>query len=100
MFQSILAFIGFNATSNIGMKVWAVTTLTLMVSVLWAAGQSCAQYVCGPAIQAISTSHPSFAVGLSLGFNPTTYGLASCYMSVYTACQLYIYKKRTLDKLV
>lgn len=100
MFQSILAFIGFNATSNLGMRAWAVATLAVMVSVLWAAGQGCAQYVCGPAIQAISTSHPSFSVGLSLGFNSTTYGLASCYMSVYTACQLYIYKKRTLDKLV
>lgn len=100
MFQSILAFIGFNATSQLGMRAWAVTTLVVMVSVLWAAGQGCAQFVCGPAIQSISTSHPAFAQGLALGFNSTTYGLASCYMSVYTACQLYIYKKRVLDKLV
>jgi hypothetical protein len=70
------------------------------VVVLWAAGQACAQLVCGPAINAISSSHPSFAVGLSLAFNPTTYGLASCYTSVWAACQLYIYKKKLLGMIV
>jgi len=100
MFATILGFLGFDSLSKIGMRVWAVATLTGFVAILWSAGQACAQYVCGPAINAMSSSHPSFAVGLGLAFNPTTYGLASCYMTVWAACQLYIYKKTILDKLI
>jgi hypothetical protein len=100
MWATLIGFLGFENTSKVGMRVWACATLATMVTVLWATGQACANYVCGPAIQSISSSHPNFAVGLSLAFNSTTYGLASCYMSVFTACQLYIYKKKTIDKLV
>lgn len=100
MFASLLGFLGFDSMSKIGMRIWAVATLTGFVALLWAAGQSCAQYVCGPAINSISSSHPMFAVGLSLAFNTTTYSLASCYMTVWAACQMYIYKKAILDKIV
>lgn len=100
MFAQLLGFLGFDSLSKMGMRIWAATTLTLFVGVLWAAGQSCAQYVCGPAINSISSSHPAFAVGLSLAFNSTTYGLASCYMTVWAACQMYVYKKKIVDKLI
>jgi hypothetical protein len=100
MFASLLGFLGFDSMSKIGMRIWAITTLTGFVATLWLAGQGCAQYVCGPAIQGISQSHPAFAVGLSLAFNSTTYGLASCYMTVWAACQLYVYKKTILDKML
>lgn len=100
MFASLLGFLGFDSMSKIGMRIWAVATLTTFVATLWLAGQSCANSVCGPAIDAISSSHPAFAIGLSLAFNTVTYGLASCYMTVWAACQLYIYKKTILDKLI
>lgn len=100
MFASLLGFMGFDSMSKITMRIWAIVTLTTFVAVLWTTGQACAQYVCGPAITNISSSHPSFAIGLSLAFNPTTYGLASCYMTVWAACQLYVYKKTIVDKLV
>ena len=100
MFASLLGFLGFDSLSKIGMRIWAVTTLTAFVGTLWLAGQGCATSFCGPAIDAISSSHPAFAVGLSLAFNSVTYGLASCYMTVWAACQLYIYKKTILDKLI
>jgi hypothetical protein len=100
MWATLIGFLGFQNVGKVGMRVWAVATLSGFVVTLWAAGQACAQYVCGPAIQGISTSHPGFAVGLSLAFNSTTYGLASCYMTVWAACQLYVYKKTVLDKLI
>lgn len=100
MFASLLGFLGFDSMSKLSMRLWAASSLIFFMTVLWAAGQTCAQYVCGPAINAISESHPGFAVGLSLGFNATTYGLASCYLTVWAACQMYIYKKRILDKLI
>ncbi|PJJ20746.1 hypothetical protein CLU90_4007 [Janthinobacterium sp. 67] len=100
MWATLIGYFGFENTSKIGMRVWAVTTLTAMVAALWAAGQVCANVVCGPVIQSISQSHPMFAVGLSLGFNPVTYTLASVYCSVWAACALYTYKKTILDKLV
>lgn len=100
MWATLIGYLGFENTSKVGMRVWAVTTLTAMVAALWASGQACANFVCGPVIQSISTSHPNFAVGLSLAFNTTTYGLASCYMTCWATCQLYVYKKTILDKLV
>lgn len=100
MFLRLIGFLGFDSASKLAQKIWAVATITGLVALLWAAGQSCAQYICGPAIQGISTSHPAFAVGLSLAFNTTTYALASCYMTVWSACQLYVYKKTILDKML
>lgn len=100
MFASLLGFLGFDSMSKIGMRIWAITTIAGFVAILWAAGQSCAQLYCGPAISAISSSHHGFAVGLGLAFNTTTYGLGSCYMTVWAACQLYIYKKTILDRML
>ena len=100
MFAKILGFMGFDAASKLGMRIWAITTITGLVGLLWLAGQGCAQMFCGPAIQGISSSHPGFAVGLSLAFNTTTYSLASCYVTVWSACQLYVYKKTIVDKML
>lgn len=100
MFASLLGLIGFDKLSSAGMKFWAATTLIALMTLLWTAGTACAKTFCGPAVAAISNSHPAFAVGLSLGFNSTTYGLASCYITVWSACQLYIYKVKIIDKLV
>lgn len=100
MFLRLLTFLGFDASSKLAMRIWAIATITGLVAILWVTGQTCAQYVCGPTIQGISSSHPGFAVGLGLAFNPTTYALASCYMTVWSACQLYVYKKTILDKML
>lgn len=99
MLASVLAFLGFENAQKLALKLWAVSMLFSFVSIMWAAGQACANYVCGSAIAAISSSHPMFAVGLSLGFNSTTYSLASVYVSVWAACQLYIYKKKVLGMI-
>ena len=81
MWATLIGFLGFENTAKVGMRVWAVTTLTAMVAALWAAGQVCANIVCGPVIQSISQSHPMFAVGLSLGFNPVTLcSVAHCWV--------------------
>lgn len=99
MFASVLAFLGFENVQKLALKFWAISMLLTFVSIMWAAGQACANYVCGSAIAAISSSHPSFAIGLSLGFNSTTYSLGSAYVSVWAACQLYIYKKKVLGMI-
>lgn len=99
MFASLLAFLGFENAQKLALKFWAITTLLGFFFVMWSAGQACANFACASAINAISSSHPSFAVGLSLGFNPITYTLASAYVSVWAACQLYIYKKKLLGMI-
>lgn len=99
MFASLLGYLGFENAQKLALRIWAISMVFGFTLVLWAAGQSCANFVCGPLINAIANSHPNFAVGLSLGFNSTTYALASCYTAVWAACQLYIYKKKLLEMI-
>ena len=99
MFATLLSYLGFADAQKLALRLWVISTLAAFVLVLWTAGQSCAQFVCGPLISGITLVHPYFAIGLSLGFNTVTYGLASCYMTVWAACQMYIYKKRILDMM-
>jgi hypothetical protein len=79
---------------------WKLATITVvmgLIGALFAAGKACADSVCGPIISGISSSHPSFAVGLGLVFNSTVYAAVSCYITVWTLCQLYVWKRRIID---
>ena len=78
-------------------KMAAMASILLLTTALYMALRSCVTGVCGSALGSISNSHPSFAVGLGMVFNSTTYAAASCYISVWTLCQLYVIKRRSID---
>lgn len=80
-------------------KLAAMASMLLLATGLYLALKSCVDGVCGSAIGGISSSHPSFAVGLGAAFNSTTYAAASCYISVWTLCQMYIIKKRMIGMI-
>lgn len=80
-------------------RMAVIASYLLMLAALFASLATCLNGVCGNAIAGISMSHPNFAVGLGLAFNNTTLTAASCYMSVWLACQLYIAKKKVMTFL-
>ena len=80
-------------------KLAAMASMLILATGLYLALKSCVEGVCGSAISGISSSHPSFAVGLGAAFNSTTFAAASCYISVWTLCQMYIIKKRMIGMI-
>jgi len=86
-------------------KVAQAAVFLSMMAAIWLSFMSCAGVsgVCGATIAAIG-SVPSwgqyFMMGLGIVFNNTTYTLASCYLTVWLACQLYIFKKKMWTMIV
>lgn len=78
-------------------RVSAVLVMLTLFGILMTTMSSCARGVCAQGISGISTSHPNFAVGLGIAFNSTTMAAASCYVSVWLACQLYVFQKKGLN---
>lgn len=74
---------------SIGM---AVTLLSLL--------SSCVNGACASGISGISSSHPNFSVGLGIAFNGTTIAAATCYVTVWLGCQLYVFQKKGLEIVV
>jgi hypothetical protein len=80
-------------------KLAQFATFLVMMAAIWQTFMSCAGVggVCGSTIAAIGsvpTWGQYFMMGLGVIFNNTTYTLASCYLSVWLACNLYIFKKK------
>lgn len=80
-------------------KLAFATIIIGLIFALVASMSSCVSGVCGAAISGMSSSHHNFAVGLGAVFNGTTLTAVSCYMAVWTGCQLYTIKKRLMDLL-
>lgn len=78
-------------------RLSAVLVFVALAGVLMTVMLSCARGVCSQGIAGMSTSHPNFAVGLGIAFNSTTLAAASCYVSVWLACQLYVFQKKGLN---
>jgi hypothetical protein len=78
-------------------RVSAVLIFIGLAGALLATGLSCARGVCAQGISGISSSHPNFAVGLGIAFNGTTMAAASCYASVWLACQIYVINKKGIN---
>lgn len=81
-------------------RLAAVLSMLVLITALVLAMRSCVTGVCGAAISGMSVSSPNFAVGLGIAFNSITFTAASCYISVWTICQLYIIKKRMVSLVV
>jgi len=78
-------------------RLSAVLVMLAFFAVVIAAMGSCARGVCAQGIAGISSSHPNFAVGLGIAFNSTTMAAASCYVSVWLCCQIYVFQKKGLN---
>lgn len=81
-------------------KLAAVASMVLLATALYAALNSCVTGICGQAITNISSGHKYFGMGLGIVFNSVTYTAASCYISVWTLCQMYVLKKRMFSLMV
>lgn len=78
-------------------KFSAVLLMLTLAGIMMAVFSSCATGVCANGISGISSSHPGFAVGLGMAFNGTTLAAAGAYMSVWVACQLYVFQKKAIN---
>jgi hypothetical protein len=81
-------------------RLSAVMLMLSLVGVMIALMSSCAKGVCASGISGMSSSHPSFAVGLGMVFNSTTLSAATCYVTVWLGCQLYVVQKKGLNLVV
>lgn len=80
-------------------KLAGVTVAIALATALVASMRSCVDGVCATSISGISSSHPSFAVGLGVVVNKATLAAVGCYMSVWIVCQLYVIKKKAINML-
>lgn len=78
-------------------RVSAVLVMLSLALVMMGVFSSCATGVCAAGIAGISGASPGFAVGLGIAFNSTTLAAAGAYMSVWVACQLYVFQKKALN---
>lgn len=79
-------------------KLAQMATFVTMMAAIFASFYSCAgpNGACGAAIRGVAsvpTWGPWFTAGLGIIFNSNTFALTSCYLSVWLACNLYIFKK-------
>lgn len=99
LFRGLLAVFGRFFVLEKAFKLAAIGSTLILATGLTLALKSCVNGVCGAAIGGISASHHNFAVGLGMAFNSTTYTAASCYVTVWMLCQLYVLKKRMIAML-
>lgn len=100
LFQILLGFFGRFLVLEKAFKLAMIGAMLVLAAGLYTAFRSCVDGICGSGIASMSSSHPTFAVGLGAAFNSTTYAAASCYISVWTVCQMYIIKKRMINLFV
>lgn len=81
-------------------RLSAVLLMLTLAGVMMGVFSSCAKGVCAQGIASISSSHQGFAVGLGIAFNGTTLGAAAAYMTVWLACQLYVFQKKALNIII
>lgn len=80
-------------------KLAAVTVTLALTAALVTSMRSCVDGVCAASISSMSSSHPSFGMGLGMVINSTTMAAVGCYMSVWIVCQLYVIKKKAINML-
>ena len=93
----LISFFGRFMVLEKAFRLSAVLVMLGFFAVVITAMGSCARGVCAQGIAGISNSHPSFAVGLGIAFNSTTMAAASCYVTVWLCCQIYVFQKKGLN---
>lgn len=101
LFGAAFSFFGRFMVAEKAARLAAWSVSFAAVCALIAAAFSCISGVCATNIQTgISNSHPSFAMGLGIAWNSVTLTAASCYMTVWIACQLYVLKKKAINVII
>lgn len=99
LFGSLFTFLARFFVVEKAFKISAGVVLVGLVGVLFGALKSCAEGICSTAINATAVEFPTFGMGLGVVFNTTTYTAAACYLTVWSACQLYVMKKRIVSMI-
>ncbi len=94
LFGSLFGFLTKFFVVEKAFKIASAVILLSLVALLFASLKSCAEGICAVAINATALEFPSFGMGLGVVFNTTTYTAAACYLTVWSACQLYVLKKK------
>jgi uncharacterized membrane protein len=100
LFSAAFSFFGrfFSAEKAARLAAWSVSFAAICA--LIASALSCVTGACAANISGISDSHPGFAMGLSIAWNSVTLTAASCYMTVWIGCQLYVIKKKAINVIL
>lgn len=77
-------------------RIAMMLSMTVLLGGLFMALRSCVSGVCGQAIFSLGVIHIYFGMGLGMIFNSITYAAASCYISVWMICQMYVIKKKMI----
>lgn len=64
---------------------------------LYTALSSCVTGTCAVAISSLGAIHAGVGMGLRIAFNPVTLSAASCYITVWIVCSLYVIKKKAIN---
>lgn len=99
LFGSMFGFLGKYFVGEKAFRIAGIAIMLGLVVALYAAFKSCATGICSASIINVASEYPTFAMGLGIAFNTTTYAAVSAFMTVWTGCQLYILKKRMFSVL-
>lgn len=81
-------------------QIASTVSMLLLAAALFAMLQNCANGVCAAGIASIGSAHPAIGVGLGIVWNVTTSSIISCYVLIWTFCQMYVIKKRMLTLMI
>lgn len=99
LFGSLFTFLTRFFVVEKAFKVASIAVLLGVIGTLYGALKSCSLGVCSTAINSVIVDFPSFGMGLGIVFNTVTYSAAALYITVWTACQLYVLKKKMMGMI-
>ncbi|MGX4644440.1 DUF5455 family protein [Massilia sp. SYSU DXS3249] len=101
LFGAVFAFLGRFMVAEKAARLAAWSVSFAAIAGLVSLAFSCISGICADNIQSgISGSHPGFSMGLGIAWNGVTATAASCYMTVWVACQLYVIKKKAINVII
>lgn len=100
LFGAAFSFFGryFVAEKAARLAAWTVS-FAAMVALITSAF-SCIAGPCAANIAAMTAPHPALSMGLGIAWNQVTLTAASCYMTVWLGCQLYVMKKKAINVII
>lgn len=99
-FGAMFSFFGRFMVMEKAARLAAWTVSFGLIAALITAAYSCISGICATNIASMASIHPSFGMGLGIAWNAVTLTAASCYMTVWIACQIYVMKKISINLLM
>jgi hypothetical protein len=100
LFGVAFSFFGryFVADKAARLAAWTVSSIAMVA--LIGSAFSCVAGPCATNIANMTAPHPALAMGLGIAWNQVTLTAASCYMTVWLGCQLYVLKRKAIRTIV